>query len=180
MISTTFEMAELFFDRPAVTSAITKAERKSLSKIGAFIRRRARSSLRRRKRTSSPGEPPSVHSKDGRATLKNILFAFNPATRSVVIGPVGLNQVNNTDAGRQTIPQIMEFGGTVAIREEQYIFTNRPDLWRRRDTRASASSRKRYRTRRATYEPRPFMGPALAAEVAAGTIPDAWAAAVRA
>lgn len=172
-------MTDLFFDSPRVLKAVAKAERKALSKIGAFVRRRARSSLRRRKRTSSPGETPSVHSKSDRATLKAILFAFNPSTRSVVIGPIGLNQANETGGGRQTVPQIMEFGGTVSIREEQWANTKNPDRWFRRDLRRRASERKRYRIRRAEYAARPFMGPALDAEVAAGTIAGAWAGTVR-
>jgi hypothetical protein len=180
MISTNFKMVELFFDRPAVANAINKAERKALSKIGAFIRRRARSSLRFRKRVSLPGETPSVHSRDKVASLKTILFAFQPATHSVLIGPVGLNQVNNTGDGSKTVPEIHEFGGAVTIREEQFRFTANRDRWFRRDARQRSSDDKRYRTRRAEYAARPFMGPALEAEAAAGTIPEAYAGTVEA
>src|SRR5690242_12299768 len=94
-LAVTMHLRDLFFDRKAVVDATTVAERKALSRIGAFVRRRARSSLRRRKRVSRPGEPPSVHSKDDTANLKNILFAYEPSHRRVVIGPVGLNQVNS-------------------------------------------------------------------------------------
>ncbi len=106
MITTSFEMVEFFFDRPAITNSIDRAERKALSRIGAFVRRRARSSLRIRKRVSMPGETPSIRSRDKAASLKNILFAFQPATHSVLIGPVGLNQLTD---GR-TVPEIHEFG----------------------------------------------------------------------
>ncbi len=39
---------------------------------------------------------------------------------------------------------------------------------------------KRYRSRRAEYAARPFMGPALAAELDAGTIPQAYAGTIEA
>lgn len=180
MINATFDLKELFFDRPAVIAATNRAERQALSKIGAFVRRRARSKLRRRKRVSSPGESPSVHSTDKVASLKTILFAYQPSSRSVVIGPVGLNQTNNTPSGSQTVPQIMEFGGTVNIREEQYADTRSPDVWYRRDARRGARGDKRYRIRRADYLARPFMGPALEEETAAGTIAGAWGGTVHA
>ena len=79
----TMRAKQLFFDRRLVQNRMSKANRKALSKAGAFIRRRARSSLRRRKRVSAPGQPPSVHSTDGVATLKNILFAYEPNLESV-------------------------------------------------------------------------------------------------
>src|SRR5690606_6172596 len=53
------KITELFFDRKAVTSRVDKATRKVLSRFGAFVRRTARSSIRKRKKTSQPGSPPS-------------------------------------------------------------------------------------------------------------------------
>ena len=96
----------LFFDHPRVTGAVDKATRKVLSKFGAFVRTRARSSIRKRNAVSAPGEPPSSHT----GLLKNnILFLFSPESRSVVIGPILLNK--RTDA-----PRILEHGDTVVRR----------------------------------------------------------------
>ena len=173
MISTTMQMVELFFDRPAVVNAVDRAERKALSRIGAFIRRRARSSLRFRKRVSLPGETPSIHSRDKAASLKNILFAFQPASHSVLIGPVGLGEKQGA-----TVPERIEFGGAWEVLEEQWKHTNNADRWFSRDARRRVDPRKRYRSRRIEYAARPFMGPALEAEVAAGTIPQAYAGTV--
>ena len=50
---------QMFFDRAKVKNAVDKGVRKVLSKFGAFVRRTARSSIRKRKRVSAPGEPPS-------------------------------------------------------------------------------------------------------------------------
>lgn len=175
MISTTYKMVDLFFDRPAVVNAVDRAERRALSKVGAFIRRRARSSLRFRKRVSLPGETPSVHTRDKAASLKNILFAFQPQTHSVLIGPVGLGE--NQGA---TVPQRIEFGGVWEVLEEQWKHTKNADRWFSVSGRRRADPRKRYRSRRIEYAARPFMGPALEAEVAAGTIPEAYAGTVEA
>jgi hypothetical protein len=115
----TMRMKDVFFDRAAVKNRMTKANRKALSKAGAFIRRRARSSLRRRKKPSPPGQPPSVHTNDRVATLKNVLFAYDPHNESLVVGPVKLNQkaLLGPQLAGATVPQIQEFGARVKIRE---------------------------------------------------------------
>lgn len=93
----------LFFDRLAVTNAADRAQRKVLSKFGAFVRQTARTSIRKRKSISEPGQPPSSHT----GLLKrNIFFVFSPETRSVVIGPILLNK--HSDA-----PRLLEHGDTV-------------------------------------------------------------------
>lgn len=164
-------------DQAKLRRAIQRGTGSALPKIGAFVRKRARQKeLRRRKRVSVPGERPSVHSTDSVATLKNIQFAVDDAGNVVRTGPIKLNQANDVvDVGRQTVPQILEFGGTVGIKEESRA-DGKPWLtgykWKRRDRRRGPSIERRYRTRYVTYVPRPFMGPALAAEIAAGTIPQ--------
>lgn len=199
-VAITMRMKDMFFDRAAVQNRMTAANRKALSRAGAFIRRRARSRLRRRKNPSAPGQSPSVHSTSNVATLKNILFAYEPRRESLVVGPVALHQINATgfDLRSQTVPQIHEFGGAVSIREWRFVaLGNRGEwwdkysssakfsgVWRRRDQRWRNTARKRRkhtlqdlgvqtRTRVAAYPARPFMGPALEAEL--DNIPDAWA-----
>lgn len=99
----------LFFDRQRVTSAVDRATRKVFSKFGAFVRRTARSSIRKRKSISEPGQPPSSHT----GLLKRtIFFVFSPETRSVVIGPVLLNK--GTDA-----PRLLEHGDSVVRRRRK-------------------------------------------------------------
>jgi hypothetical protein len=167
----TMQAKQLFFDRRLVKNRISKANRKALSKAGAFIRRRARSSLRRRKGVSTPGRPPSVHSSDGVATLKNILFAYEPNSESLVVGPVKLNQQTllGPQLGAMTVPQLHEFGGRVRIREVKVGKQWRSGVRRVRP-------RQPVRVRSAKYPERPFMGPALEAEK--DNIPDAWVGSV--
>jgi len=124
----------LFFDSKKVQSATTKAERRVLSRFGAYVRRSAGSSIRKRKRTSAPGQPPSSHT-----GLLNqfIFFAYEPRRRSVVIGPVRLNHKSG-----EALPAL-EHGGPVRI---------------------VAGRRGRRRSRAVMIRKRPFMGPAFEQE----------------
>ena len=124
-----------FFDRRAVTSRMDRATRRVLSRFGAFVRRRAKSSIRKRKRPSDPGKPPSSHTK----LLKRLIFfAYDPMRQSVVAGPVGLNQKVG-DA-----PAALEYGGR---------------------TRVYAGRRRRRKLRTVKIRARPYMRPAFAGEL---------------
>jgi hypothetical protein len=91
-----------FFDRAAVESAVDRATLRNLARFGAFVRTRSRSSIRKRKAISAPGQPPSSHV----GTLKKfIFFSFEPTSRSVVIGPT-------RTSGRGEAPSVLEHGGT--------------------------------------------------------------------
>ena len=80
MVSTKLQSS--FFDSRKVLRKTSTAERRVLSRFGAFVRRRARGSIRRRKKISAPGQTPSAHGKQ----IKQIFFAYNPANQNVVIG----------------------------------------------------------------------------------------------
>ncbi len=96
----------LFFDRAKVTSAVDAATRKVLSRFGAYVRRTAKSSIRKRKKSAPPSSPPSSHT----GLLRRfIFFAYDPAKQSVVIGPTALN-AKNADA-----PETLEHGGRTAL-----------------------------------------------------------------
>ena len=102
-----FEITKLFFDKKAVRDKVDAGTRRVLSKFGAFVRRTARSSIRKRKKTSSPGSPPSSHI----GLLKKfIFFGYDPRKDSVVIGPVRLTQ-----KGRGEAPSLLEYGGTTKV-----------------------------------------------------------------
>ena len=125
---------QMFFDRKSVTGAVDKAARKVFSRFGAFVRRGAKSSIRKRKRTSSPGEPPSSHA----GLLKRLIyFGYDRQRRSVVIGPQRLNQ----KAG--DAPAALEYGGTSTVVE---------------------GLRHRRKKRRVRIKARPYMGPAFQKE----------------
>jgi len=95
----------MFFDRKPVMDAVGKATRKVLSKFGAFVRQTARSSIRKRKSISKPGQPPSSHV----GTLKKLIyFGYDAGRRSVVIGPTPLS-------GKGQAPPLLEHGGKARI-----------------------------------------------------------------
>ena len=80
-----FRVKNMFFDRIKVHRHLDTRSRKVLSRFGAYVRQTAKSSIKRRKGTSAPGNPPFSHV----GTLKrHIYFAFDSQSRSVVIGPV--------------------------------------------------------------------------------------------
>lgn len=153
---------DYFFDRLKVMNRLETAKRKMLSQAGAFVRRNAmRDQLRRRKRISAAGSPPSVHSRDQHANLRWILFGFD-GVDSVIVGPVGLN------GARGAVPGLHEHGGTKRIREvlvgkqwepEGKLVTLRGNrkwfVW--------AVPGRPMRWRMARYPARPFMLPALKA-----------------
>ncbi|MBI3866816.1 MAG: hypothetical protein HY290_33470 [Planctomycetia bacterium] len=123
-----------FFDRRSVTNAVNRAELRTLSKFGAFVRTRARTSIRKRRKPSLPGNPPSSHS----GLLKRFIFFFYDRLRhSVIVGPVKLNGTIG-DA-----PAALEYGG-------------RSQVW--------AGRRHRRLLRIVMIRPRPYMQPALELE----------------
>jgi hypothetical protein len=101
-----------------VLGAVDKATRKVFSRFGAFVRRTARGSIRKRKKTSAPGQPPSSHT----GLLKRfIFFSFDPSRKSVVIGPMRLTDNNRGDA-----PSVLEYGGTATLDKTKVNIRPRP------------------------------------------------------
>lgn len=144
-----------FFDRQKVATRVEKVRLKNLSKCGAFVRTAARSSLRRRKRVSLPGQPPSVHSKDAFATLKNILFGYDPAAKGVIVGPVAVN------SNRDDVPRLMEKGGFAKRRAKHVPARTAKGRIKQRGVQVV---RIRH-ARTVHYDARPFMAPALRKEM---------------
>jgi len=110
-----FVTKQMFFDRKAVTGAVDRVARKVLSRFGAFVRRGAKSSIRKRKRVSAPGEPPSSHT----GLLKRfIFFGYDRQRRSVVMGPQRLN-LPGRQAGQKIgdAPEALEQGGFSTVIE---------------------------------------------------------------
>jgi hypothetical protein len=108
VIGMTFQAAKgSFFDREKVKRSVDAGTRRVLSKFGAFVRQRARTSIRKRKGTSPPGQPPYSHVG---LLRKFILFAYDPQRKSVVIGPT------LTKEGSQA-PRLLEHGGDAVLEE---------------------------------------------------------------
>lgn len=89
-----------FFDRPKIERAIRRMNRRNLSKAGAFVRRRGRSSIKKKRGSARPGKPPHSH----RGQLRQIFFAYEPQAETVVVGPRDLNKPGD-------VPALLEHGG---------------------------------------------------------------------
>ena len=156
-------MKQLFFDRPKVQRAVSKANRQKLSQAGAIVRTTAQQSIKKapfatrkprgqqrtnfKTKTSRPGAPPYSHT----GLLKRfIFFAYEPGRESAVIGPAKLAKAG-------AAPQALEHGGKSTV--------------------VRRSRRGRTQRRRVTIKARPFMGPALDKE--RSKLPKLWANSVR-
>jgi len=91
-----------YFDAKVVRRAMARVTAAALRYAGAYIRKAAQHSIRRRKRISRPGEPPSSHTGSLRGL---ILYGYDRAVPSVVIGPRKM--------GEGEAPALLEFGGVV-------------------------------------------------------------------
>lgn len=176
-----------FFDAEPVLAAMDKATRKALSKFGAYVRRRAQTSLRYGVQPSEPGQPPTAHKsgmrrkvnkRTGTATIQAvsplrefIFFAYDADRQSVVIGPALTNQsAKLAGAGGRPEPDLLEHGGgTVPVVEYLNRFKGGEQKWLRtppvyrlgRTPPANVPTRKRS----ARIDARPYMQPALVAEL---------------
>jgi hypothetical protein len=115
-------------------AAVDGAKRKVLSKAGAFIRTAARTSIRKRKGSAPPGDPP--HSHEG-SLRRLILFGYDGPADSVVVGPVGFKKSD------PPAPSVLEHGGETVV-------------LRRRGGKLESQKVK--------IAPRPYMAPALERE----------------
>lgn len=170
-----------FFDAKKVVREVNRARRKALFGAAAYIRRVARTSMKRAKRKSvgplkrdsrgkflagrkvrvgsKPGNPP--HTREG--SVRNLLkFAHDSAAGSMVIGPEYAPKASNRQT-RTTIPNVLEFGGVV-----------RPPRAKRKPGQRRTRRRRAVRIAR-----RPFMRPALEYTARRGVLARQFKSAVK-
>jgi hypothetical protein len=124
------ELKGMFFTSPEVIRAMDDATYRALLRFGQYVRKTARHSIKSGEGPSAPGTPP--HSQTG--LLKgHIYYGFDPAQRSVVIGPALLRGAHGYREA--TVPEVLEYGGAVRGRDRK----------------------------RRGYPDRPYMGPAFEA-----------------
>lgn len=157
-----------FFDDKSVRRALDRGTRKALSKFGAYVRRRAKSSIRKRKKTSEPGQPPSSHTGKLR---KYIYFGYDRTRRSVVIGalPFSSSRAQETlEHGGRARRAVKTFrvGGRGPLKS---IDVPHPERWGRLHTpyQAARATRIYNSGLTAIYRPRPYMRPAFQKEMSA-------------
>ena len=125
MVDPKFNFKLLFFDKAAVMNQMDTRARVALGKFGALVRKSAIASVKDAPPTkhAPAGSPPFSHMASRRRAinrkrkaegrpkagpgfkgLKHILYAYDPAKRSVIIGPAS-NRTRSI-----TIPEILEEG----------------------------------------------------------------------
>jgi hypothetical protein len=113
IIRTKSVSVDMFFDRQKLIGQMSKAQRRALNRAGATIRTIAKRSMRPRKLgiASAPGQPPHRHRNKGgkgvsEGLYKSILYGYDAATESVVIGPS-----STWGPGVHRLMETHEFGG---------------------------------------------------------------------
>lgn len=137
--------------KPLVIRATQDAAEVIGKRFGSFVQRSARQSIRRSPVSGKPSPPGKAPRSKTGALKANIRWAYDPATRSVVIGPTLLSDKEGKDS-----PEALEKGGS--SRAVSYIGGKKV----RRRQRVAA---------------RPFMFPAL--QKRAPELPGLWKNAIR-
>lgn len=173
------QVKDLFFDRGMVIQKIGRENARRLSRVGAFVRQRAKTSILRRapkarhgkRRHARPGSPPLIHSGSSFATLRNILFYLDRDRESVIIGPRAVPSLKLKNASMDYVPGLLELGGTATISQTYFESS---DQWATLDPKFGRAKGMPQRTVKARYRKFPFMGPALEAERNAGKLVGLW------
>jgi hypothetical protein len=138
----------MFFDTKLVEGLIGKKNAKAIGKAMARVRLRAMHSMKQKGKgrkppknqsgkaylrwleevqnspVSPPGSPPFSHTSDPVVSLRNIWYALDTSNRnelSGIVGPLRLNQKayqGGVMLASGSVPKVMEFGGTIGIREK--------------------------------------------------------------
>ena len=114
------EQKRYFFDRQAVIDAVGQANARNLSRAGSFVRRSARSSLRRRKRVSVAGsaaERPLARSR-GHAEEHLVRVRSPPGFGGCGAAAARMDR-RLQGSNRETVPELHELGGSGHAREPQ-------------------------------------------------------------
>lgn len=142
-----------FRDLDKLQNAEERAAKRALSRFGAFVRTRARSSMRKRKKASAPGQPPSAHVG---LIRKLLFFAYEAQTKSVIVGPALINSKHG-----KSLVELHEKGGTLPVEEVQLG----REFWVRKARVSIDGVPHPTRVRDAKYPARPYMKPAFDAEL---------------
>ncbi len=106
MLNVTVEASKAsFFNSQIVESKLDLAEKRWMSRFGAYVRSDANRSMRtnRSGRRSKPGQPPRA---DVGYLKKFNFFVYDPRQHSVVIGPARLRGMSG-----EPVPGLHEHGG---------------------------------------------------------------------
>ena len=131
-----YRIKSQFFTAKGVADGLDAGTRKSLTKFGAYVRRRAKSSLKYKDGPAPPGQPPHVHRsatfkrKKGKGGKKPqpvsplrelIFFSYDRERKSVIIGPA-------IGGSRSGAPRTLEESGQAKINGKTVFVRARPTM----------------------------------------------------
>lgn len=116
---------DMFFDRAGTIAAMDEKSNRCMSSAGAFGKTVMQRGMRRRKAISDPGNYPSAH--PGNPLLREkVRFGFDKDKKSLVVGPALLDSTDpEVAAAGFTVPELVNFGGTVERRSTYDPLANR-------------------------------------------------------
>lgn len=98
-----------FFNPEVIKNDADRTIAKAYMKFGAFVRADAKQSIRKRKSSAKPGNPPSSHE----GSLKRLIFFnYDRVGQSVIIGPYIFKRY-----GERTGAEVLEVGGSIRTTE---------------------------------------------------------------
>ncbi|MCE9618428.1 MAG: hypothetical protein K8R92_00780 [Planctomycetes bacterium] len=104
---------KISFDKAKILAAVAKGEKTALMRGAGLVRIIAKRLIRKRKKVSLPGQPPSSH----KGQLRNLMrFDFDTQSGSVVVGPEYWSQ-----AAQRHVPQTLEFGGPATGKDRRRV-----------------------------------------------------------
>lgn len=193
MIEVATNVTRLFFDKKHVQDRLGKAKAKAMGRSLAYIQRTAQNSMRRRKKASDPGDPPSRHFGGRDQGLGRIWFFYEEQAERGIVGPIKFRSgMRSNWIMPRPVPSTLEFGASVLSKTFAY-----DSKWRRiskdgtvtyytpTGKRKTRKAKPRYYrshpaapTRRVTIAFRPFMSHALLKAVDKGKVIGEWAGTV--
>lgn len=105
----------IVMDTPEVTAWVDRGILKFLNRAGALARKVARRRIRKRKRTSRPGESPTSHAPH--PLRQGMVYVVDARRKAVTVGPLS----SRGQARSHTITQTIEHGGTERLHSKSSI-----------------------------------------------------------
>jgi hypothetical protein len=146
-----FRLGKYVDESAKLTRAVRKAGFDALRRLGFLVVQRARASIKREKGASAPGTPPHSHAAKAQSLPGSILYTTEDNPPRMIAGPAytlaeRLGGLDKADAFQRKL--ISKAPLARGFKKQEYVPLEIGGTYNGKD-----------------FPPRPFMGPALAAEV---------------
>lgn len=107
-----------FFDKEEIGRTLDKNEFEALKSLASYIRTVARNSIRKAKNRNDFSKPSgNAKPKYHEGSIRDILFAYDKTTRSVVVGPILYPRKGDKQwkPSAKAMPELLEYGGKIVF-----------------------------------------------------------------